>query len=189
MALHEPSKEDMVMPYELEKTSEAAAIDADDLADRLGWLERWRVGMDASRAAGRALSRVEQHRIAARERVAIFATDIATEKIIGIYAANAVIAMGAIEARLNANAGAADEALDEVVIARVLSSIGARNATLGEIAGLQAAGEITPSERDEMSIIAARQHEKRKADALERGETSHARMRVIVAGGLRGRND
>jgi hypothetical protein len=176
------------MAYEVEKTSEAVAADTDGLADRLGWLERWRVGMDASRAAGRALSRVEQHRIAARERVAIFATDIATEKIIGVYAANAMIAMSAIEARLNANAGAADEALDEVVVARVLSSIGARNATLGEIAELHASGQMTVSERDEMSQIVARQHEQRRSDALARGETSHARMRLIVAGGLRGRN-
>lgn len=154
------------------------------LKERLGWLEEWRVGRIASKEASRALARVEQHRIGAVERASCFAIDIATDKVIGVMAAAAVDAAGAIEVRLNTNAGAAVETLDQVEVARVVSSIGTRNSTLQEVADLRAAGEIGEAEQGELAELLEHQHRRRMASARDNGEASRKRINTLVAGGL-----
>lgn len=172
------------MGNEIVDLTEESTGEVRPLRDRLGWLDEWRVGRATSRESSKALARIEQHRIAAVERASCFAIDVATEKVIGTMAAAAVEMAGAIEVRLSTNAGAAGEALDQVEVARVVASIGARNATLGEIAEMRAAGDIGDVEQRELAAVLERQHRRRMTDAQENADASRRRMQKIVAGGL-----
>jgi hypothetical protein len=157
-----------------------------DLRDRLGWLDSWRVDRGISKVVGRAVGRLEEARTAGQERVGIYQIEVATQHVIATIAASKVVATGIIEARLNTNAGAVAEILDEVEVARVASSIGSRNKTLRELGAMREAGEFSPGDCDELEKLVLKQHRERIQDASDNRDASRGRMQTIVSCGLAG---